>query len=276
VISGQQDMEITIQLLNNGAYDYIIKDDFDTTKITRVMGKWMAAREFKKNLNIKEGKYPADNYLREISAAQEKVRKEISGELHDNVNQLLGASKLYMDIALKEEGNRVSMIRESKHILDSAITEVRKLSHSLQSANQTDFDLETELDKLISGLKKQNRFYVSTSIVLNELKQKVSATVQHEIFRIIQEQVNNIIKYAVAKKVHIGLVLNQGELQLNVIDDGVGFNLDKAPKGIGLSNIFNRVSNVNGSYTIKTAPGKGCSWKICIPFNKTTQQKVYH
>ena len=80
------------------------------------------------------------------------------------------------------------------------------------------------------------------------------------LFRIIQEQVSNVLKHAEAKHLSILLTVNTTEIELVIADDGKGFNLEnnKLKKGVGLSNIASRVELFNGKVNIITSPGKGC------------------
>ena len=85
------------------------------------------------------------------------------------------------------------------------------------------------------------------------------------LFRIIQEQTNNIVKHAKAKNVIINLRASKGWINLEITDDGQGFNLKKTKKGVGLTNIINRAELFNGKVEITTAPKNGCTIKVSIP-----------
>ena len=86
------------------------------------------------------------------------------------------------------------------------------------------------------------------------------------IFRIVQEQSNNIRKYANAERVNISLTRKEDRIQLIISDDGVGFKIDEVKtKGIGLTNIANRVNVLNGEFNIDTYPGNGCTLYVSFP-----------
>jgi signal transduction histidine kinase len=267
IVSGQSDMEITVSLMNKGAFDYIVKDDNETEKISTVIGKWLSAIEITRHLKSTGDINPAEKYLNVIVEAQEKVRKEISNELHDNVSQLLGASKLYIETACTDERNRLQLMQESQNIINTAIKEIRKISHSLQSVFFKSTTLEEEVNQFISGLKKQHTFKLTTAVSIKGINDCLSSDVQHNIIRILQEQMNNIIKYADAKNVCMEVKKTAEEIILKINDDGIGFELEKAKRGLGLTNIFNRVAAINGICLIKTAPGQGCTWNIRIPLH---------
>jgi two-component system sensor histidine kinase UhpB len=85
------------------------------------------------------------------------------------------------------------------------------------------------------------------------------------LYRIVQEQINNIRKYSKAKNVIILLSIEGNSQQLSIIDDGVGFDTSIKSRGIGLKNIQSRVEFYSGSMEIISAPGKGCTLNINIP-----------
>jgi len=270
-VSGQPDMKVTVELFKNGAFDYIIKDEFEPFKIAVVLAKWLSARKFKSKTDTDVKINQPDEYIKLIMLAQENTRRELADELHDNVSQLLGASKLYIDTAVNNEDGRLAMLMESRTILNSAIDEIRKLSHGLSSITTHNVTLHVELEKILLNLKRQNKFHIQAAIPAEVLDKKIPAAVQHQLIRIIQEMTNNMIKYASAKNVDISITIDKQNLLLKFIDDGIGFDLQKIKRGIGLDNIIKRVTDVNGKYMISTSPGKGCSWKIKVPINNVMQ-----
>ena len=85
------------------------------------------------------------------------------------------------------------------------------------------------------------------------------------LYRIVQEQLNNIVKHANARSVTIRLSFKSQHLHLTIVDDGVGFNTDHLRMGIGLQNIQNRVEFYAGNLNIISAEGKGCRMEITVP-----------
>lgn len=265
IVSGQEDMETTIKLIQNGAFDYIIKNDSETERINEVIGKFLTISEYKEKIKSLTAGDPSGNYLSVIMEAQDKVRKEISNELHDNVSQLLGVTNLFLETASRDEKNRLALIKESKIHISNAISEIRKLSHNLHAVFIRSVDLQNELQKMFSMFSKQQHIQLITDVELSTHNYSISPEVQHSLIRIVQEQLNNIVKYAQATKVNIRLYNSENQLHLTVVDNGIGFDLNTSKNGIGLKNITERISFMGGTYLIKTAPGNGCSWSIRIP-----------
>lgn len=268
IISSQPKMEIAINLLNNGAFDYIIKQDKLPEKLSEVTYKLLVSLGQKENLKEEFSLHSPKELAKIIVDAQNKVRKEISSELHDNINQLLGASKMYIEMARNDDRNRIYLMDESKRILEMGISEIRDLSHNLYSIFIKNIDLEEALFRLIDTLEKLNTFSITHNIRLDNLKAHLSPESQHSIFRIFQELINNIVMYSKATSVNIEVVMDNANLVLNVSDDGLGFDLENTRKGLGFISIMNRISNLYGTYKVIASPGKGCQWNATIPLSE--------
>ena len=128
----------------------------------------------------------------------------------------------------------------------------------------------------VLGLKKSLQEIVNTFRQLNEIPvlfeydDKLEDILFDEqklmVFRIVQEQSNNIRKYANAERVKLSLMRKEDKVQLIINDDGVGFKVDEVKgKGIGLTNIANRVNVLNGEFNIDSYPGNGCTLYVTFP-----------
>ena len=196
--------------------------------------------------------------------AQEKERNELSAELHDNVNQLLAASVLYLKTAQKQKVIEQSFISQSLEYVQKAINELRNISHNLTPADLKMHGLAAALKVLTAKLHIPKTFEIRLTIGKFHEK-KLSHSVQLAVYRIVQEKINNILKHANATKVTIHLHESDHNLLLTVTDNGKGFDLLTVKKGLGITNIFTRAESVGGSAEISTSPGKGCTWHVNIP-----------
>lgn len=265
VVSGQENMDIAVQFLKNGAFDYIIKDENDMEKISIVIEKWLQAIDFSENVR---GLHDSENQVKHLKAviqAQEKIRREIALQLHDNVNQLLGVSRLYVETAYADEQNRLKLIMDSKTAINSAIVEIRKLSQSLQPKQIKNYNLEEDVPKLITSLMMLDKFTVLSNLNTKGLKEVLTMNKHKCIYEIIQNLINVIIKFSNAKRVLLGLTLSNNELHLLLTDDGVGYQLERDEKSMGLDNIYQMIAELQANYIINTEPGKGCRWNIHFP-----------
>jgi two-component system, NarL family, sensor histidine kinase UhpB len=196
---------------------------------------------------------------------QEREREEIGKELHDNINQILAATKMYLDIGIKECGEEevTEILVKSHKNVHFAMEEIRQLSQSLVAPSLGGMSLDQALARLIENLP----LAASLRITLDTSgfrKDVADEDLKLTCYRIVQVQLNNIIKHAHAQAAVIRLKRDRN-LELTIHDDGIGFNPEKKTAGIGLRNIRNRVGFYNGEVTITSEPGKGCTLSVMIP-----------
>jgi PAS domain S-box-containing protein len=201
-----------------------------------------------------------------IIQAQEEERIEIGSELHDNVCQILASSNIRLSM-LSEfvDKQGLEYFSQSKNMINLALNEIRNLSHRLAPV----FYELSSFNELVENLLNDFSFTEEVTISLlidDEINyQSLQKDLQLNLFRILQEQLRNIYKYAQAKTLSITMEMKNNQLILIITDDGIGFDVTTVRKGIGLANIQRRVEMFAGSYRIETAPGKGCQLEIIIP-----------
>lgn len=197
---------------------------------------------------------------REISeaviVAQERERTEIGLELHDNVNQILAGAMMYLGLLKKELKIESDLYKDIEKLITEAIQEIRTLSHNLIPPSLTELDLSDALDHIISIAKKTTVFEIKKDFYdFNE--EEISVDLRLTIYRIIQEQFNNIFKHAKAQHIFIRLYQEGEKLILSIKDDGIGFDPTAVSHGVGLINIQTRASLFNGTLQINSSPGNG-------------------
>lgn len=202
---------------------------------------------------------------------QEKEREEIGRELHDNINQVLASAKLYLEFAKNGDPNLVeNAISNSYDNINLVIGEIRKLSKRLVKPS-----LDTSL---LDALKDMTDELQSIAPLKIEFSSKqfreelVDESIKLMIYRIVQEQLNNILKHASANHVSIQLRIEGDNVHLLIKDNGVGFDITQKSKGIGLRNIDNRVRFYKGTVQIESKPGSGCAIEIFVPFKEESHQ----
>jgi PAS domain S-box-containing protein len=228
--------------------------------------------------NITERKYLEEELLRNelgkqkaINQAtvdsQEMERTEIGKELHDNVNQILTTTKLYLDLALSNNELKDELIEKSSKNIISVINEIRQLSRSLMDPTIGDLGLIDSVNDLIENINLTRKLHVTLASD-QRLETFLNKNQKLTIFRILQEALNNAMKHAKAITVQIGLKLVNNTVLVTIKDDGIGFDPSLIKMGAGLKNIQNRVYLIGGTYSILSAPKKGCEIIINFPVNK--------
>ena len=199
--------------------------------------------------------------------AQEKERNLIGQELHDNVNQILVGTKLFLSTVSEKSTKNQALIISCMENIQNAIDENRKIAHALVTPDFETKILAEQIAELSENMLKVSGIDVNIDNThlhenLLEEQQKLVA------YRIVQEQCTNIVKYAKARLVNISLSTSNDLFKMVIADDGAGMETGKKTKGIGLKNIKGRLSIFNGIANIKTAPGKGFTLEITMPLKK--------
>lgn len=213
-------------------------------------------KELQQQLNEERIKYKNDLAL-EVFNAQERERKKLGEELHDNINQLLGVVKLYIEHAQVNPEAQQEMLKKSSEYLKQVINEIRSLSKSLVSPTLNDLGLIESINELIDSI--HNISSMQIDIHKNGFKEEELSDIQKlMVYRITQEQLNNILKYSRAEHVAIAFSRAGSQIQLSIEDDGIGFDARKVKSGLGFKNIRHRLELFNGKMKIISAPDQGC------------------
>jgi PAS domain S-box-containing protein len=197
---------------------------------------------------------------------QEKEREEIGKELHDNINQILAAAKMHLELGMKRKETMEPFIKSSENI-DLAIQEIRQLSQTLVAPSLDNITLPEAIEEIVDNMGIDSVMKIELN-VKNYDGEKINDNTKLIFYRIVQEQLNNVLKHSQAKNVIIELSTTLGNTVLTVQDDGIGFDTTKARKGIGLRNIAHRAKFYNGSAEIISLPGKGSRLEVKIPLKQ--------
>jgi two-component system sensor histidine kinase UhpB len=199
-------------------------------------------------------------------AAQEKERMTIGQELHDNLNQILGAAKLYVEMAKTDDEDRPMLLDKSIDYIMKVIEEIRRISKDLATPGLHLLGLFDSIESLVDELMRLHpikiKFYTSG---IEEIA--VQEGLKLDLFRIVQEQMNNILKHSKATLVNIYLTRHGKELVLRITDNGKGTDLSVKSKGVGTTNILSRAEKYHGKIKILSKPGEGYSLKVTLPLD---------
>ena len=193
---------------------------------------------------------------------QENERRRIIKELHDGVGQMLTAIRMQIDRL--ESENEIK--DEIKSQINEAVAEVKRISYHVMPQAIVDFGLEAALKGLCDTIKKFSNLTIDFRYI-RECEHTLDFEISIAVFRIAQEGLNNIIKHAAATHVDLHILDKEDEIYFILEDDGKGFNEMEMVNnsGSGLKNIKERVTLLDGSIQIQSAPGKGTSIEIHIP-----------
>jgi signal transduction histidine kinase len=189
---------------------------------------------------------------------QENTLNYISGEIHDNIGQVLSLTRINLNILA--EASPSETLNKIDSLLGKAIGDLRHLSHNLNSSNLLEFGIIEALNQLLQQIEKTGKF--KTELIANQsILNFISNDNSLILYRMIQELLNNIIKHANATHITVSIKMIDPKIcLLTVSDDGKGFNVlevQNQKKGIGLRHIFSRAKMINASVTIQSREPNG-------------------
>ena len=210
-----------------------------------------------------------------ILEGQEEERKRIAMDIHDGIGQMLTSLKYQIEsIDLHQTEKATQKMSEVDQLIKEIIREVRRVTFNLKPTVLGDYGLQAGLNVFIQEIGKLTGIDLQyrTSGSIPRLPQKI----ENNIFRIVQEAINNAIKYSEAAKITVSLKQIENELIIIVKDDGKGFNIGIAEarssnleSGRGFFNMYERTEYVNGNLEIQSEPGQGTTVRLIVPVRST-------
>lgn len=204
---------------------------------------------------------------RAIIITQENERKRISEELHDGLGQMMSAVKL--NVAALEDNlkEKNPQFNNAIQLIDDSCRELRNISHNMMPGILIKAGLVPAVKEFVDKINSSGA--ISISVEAEESKVRLGDTIEINFFRIIQELINNIIKYAKATQVQVTITMEENILSIMIEDNGKGFDKDilKTSSGNGWNNINSRLNLLNGKIEIDSQPGQGTVIFIETPLN---------
>ena len=207
--------------------------------------------------------------LRAIIDTAERERQRLARDLHDSLGQKISAIKFYIAASAATVQNRKQqlILKKSNRELNKIHGAMREICFNLIPNTLAEFGLLTALKELCNQVTKNNK--ISFDITPHKTLPALPLDMATDIFRIIQEFINNGMRHGNATKIKIAFLSNESYFIVNLKDNGTGFDLNKTKtNGMGLQNVKSRVKSHNGEIKIKSAVGKGTEYFISFPLNE--------
>jgi signal transduction histidine kinase len=199
-----------------------------------------------------------------VIQAQEAERSLIGLELHDNINQVLTTVKLHHEMVVEGLGDAHVLLPRASNYLQQCINEIRSISKRLSAPTLGKISLQESVKDLLDSVDVMNKVKITRKISglpSLPLKQEVHLG----MYRILQEQINNVLKHSEATEVVVGLEADAQNIRLYIEDNGKGFAATGKAGGIGLMNMRTRAEYLNGSFELESKPGAGCRVHVVVP-----------
>ncbi|MEM6718045.1 MAG: tetratricopeptide repeat protein [Bacteroidota bacterium] len=204
-------------------------------------------------------------------SGQEEERERIAKDLHDRLGSMLSVVKIHYK-SVEEDLEKIKKETKSQYekanaLLDEACETVRKIAHNMISGTLTKFGLVPALKELKQKIEETKMLQIE--LLAHGLDNRLDNTTEIQLYRIIQELLNNVLKHANATEVTIQVLKREVDLNIMVSDNGVGFDINKSQfEGMGLKSIKARVVEMNGQVLIDSGTGNGTTITIEIPTTK--------
>jgi len=214
---------------------------------------------------LEEEKIKTQNEVMKATINSEEIQKQILGnELHDGVGHILTYTSLFLQMASESEKFSPELFSKAHQNVEKAINEVRRISRNLVPPALVDLGLRDAIIELVNQFTELNNIKFKFDC-RQEIFKDIQFEPQRNIYRIIQELINNTIKYAQCRLINLKIFRDTQHLYIHYSDDGLGFDTQKVKKGLGIQSINNRVYFYGGNTQLITQKNKGAMYKIEIP-----------
>lgn len=231
---------------------------------------------------LEEKEHVQSMLLGKVIRAQEDERKRIARELHDETSHSLTAMLIELQ-AVRDEGSLTVEQREHAHalkeLIDQALQDINELAWNLRPSVLDKFGLQVSLDRYIEDVRAHHPLKIM--LVMRGDASRLSPDAEITIYRLVQESITNVIKYAQASEVDVMVVVNDAFVSVVVEDDGVGFDVadvlrSRPGEHLGLLGMDERVSLLGGMLDIESHVGQGTTILAKIPHGKEASDGISH
>lgn len=198
---------------------------------------------------------------------QDEERKRVAEDLHDGLGSILSAAKLKLSAVEETKttgSDEKDKLRDTLALLDEALVEMKNIAYNIMPATLSRLGLTAALENLFSRISGRSALHVTYHA--HGFTKRLDEFTELNIYRIILECINNVVRHAGAANVTVQLVKYPDYINISVEDDGRGFEKELITSGNGLGNIASRVKNLSGTIDIDSRPGSGTTVFVDIPY----------
>ncbi len=190
---------------------------------------------------------------------EDKERLRIGKELHDNIGSQLSYLKRVVSDKFKD--------KNVEKTIDNICDDVRALSHEISPSSLKFVGFKNTVKELANNISEQTSLNLDFNS--HNFPENLPEDVSTQLYRVVQEGLNNILKHSKATQVDIQLMLLEDSLSISIEDDGIGFESRKDKPGLGLKNMQSRVQQIGGNLSIDSSATQGTLILITIPYKTT-------
>jgi two-component system, NarL family, sensor histidine kinase DevS len=207
--------------------------------------------------------------LRSSLAAADAERRRWARELHDETLQSLGGLRVLLSSALRGDdlARAQGAMRQAVQQIEHEIANLRAIITELRPAALDELGLRTAIEALLDHHREQSGFQLDSELALPDPsagEERLDQDLETTVYRMVQEALTNVTKHARAGRVRVAIGVTDGELRLEVQDDGVGFDPGSAAEGFGLAGMQERAGLAGGTLSVDSGEG-GTLLTVCLP-----------
>ncbi len=212
-----------------------------------------------------------EHLSREVLMAQEDERARVSRDLHDELGQLLTASRIELGYFEKRapgmSGEASDALKNAVDLVEKSADELRRICRGLRPPLLDDLGLEPAVRLLVNEFEERTGVETDLQVAIDEAQPPLPKEVSLCGYRILQESLNNVSRHSAARAVDISLSRTPRELMLSVYDNGRGFDPAELGQGCGIAGMRERAGLVNGSVEIRSARSQGTRVVFRVPLD---------
>jgi len=214
---------------------------------------------------LNKEKSQQEEFTKKLIESQENERKRVAAELHDSLGQdlLIIKNKLLTNIKKTDNENYKEQLQEISDLTSTTLDDVREISYNLRPYELDRLGLTKTIESMIE--RANNSTNINFVANIDNIDNVFIPEVEINIYRIIQESLNNVIKHSEAKEVIVSVLKKEKSIIINISDDGKGFDIRERRNGFGLKGIEERVKLLDGEFNIESEVGRSTSVRITFP-----------
>lgn len=217
---------------------------------------------------LKDSQKELKDFSKYLQLKVEEERKRIARELHDDIGQKMMLLKLTM---LRDVNNLTNSkdsveLQTISRLIEGITSDIKTIAHSLIPSTLEEIGLHASLINLIDNIKLRSS--IIGNLEFTNVNQRLNINFEISIYRIVQEALNNIIRYSKANEFNIELTQKDDKLRLLIADEGIGFDIKSNKKGMGIRNMKERAEMHKGTFKIISSPNEGTIILINFPIGE--------
>jgi len=257
IMTGLSNLEISVNMIKQGAKDYLVKGEFDANLLNRSISYVIQRKSLE------------DGYIKKLLNAQDQEKERIAMDVHDSLGQNLTSASIQIQNLRSEMkkilGDQYDELAESVDIALECVNSSQQISRSIARAlmpkTVKKFGLESAIEGILITLADHPKLKFTLESYLES--QRFDSNIELAYFRIAQEAINNSIKYSEASRAKVKLMCVDHILLMQISDEGIGFDpYDDSIAGVGMESIKARAKAISAKLEILSEKGKGTTIRL--------------